>query len=184
MPDTVTKWLHHCPLPQVGVCVCWILLALPALLPVLPGAICHKDTELRCLAACSSAIFSEKWKNRDQISAAEPGGSQWKRWLEERWMVMQANSIQLKSYHITLFFLEQQPHISASFHPKDRAKRNLIFIAQPAKAQVQWHHWSTWGQAERTHPVLSLTLGERGLFLLSGFAISFCPCCQEKNGNQ
>lgn len=31
-------------------------------------------------------------------------------------------------------FLEQQPQISASFHPKDRGKRNVIFIAQPAKA--------------------------------------------------
>lgn len=32
-------------------------------------------------------------------------------------------------------FLEQQPQINASFHPKDRGKtRNVIFIAQPAKA--------------------------------------------------
>lgn len=46
VPDTVTQFGMTLPLPpSPSRSLCLILLALPALLPVLPGALCHKDTE-------------------------------------------------------------------------------------------------------------------------------------------
>jgi len=95
---------------------------------------------------------------------------------------MQADSIQLKVWPNSLssFFRNSSPRL---VHPSNQNLEQrggmLVFIAQPAEVEVQWHHWNTWGKTNRTHPVLSWTLLERA-DQLSSFAVSLCPCCQEE----
>lgn len=130
VPDTVTQFGMTLPLPPSPSRSLCLLDSSGTPSSAASSSWCSLPQRHRvcCLAACCSAILSEKWKNRDENSAAEPGGSQWKRWLKERWMMVQADSIQLKSYHIALFFWNSSPKLVHPSIQKTEGRRGMWFL--------------------------------------------------------
>lgn len=92
-----------------------------------------------CLATCCSAFFCEKLKKQGSEFSSRAWRGVTVEEVAEGRMNDDAGSIELKSYHITLFFWNSSPKLVRPSTQKTAKKRNVILLHNQPSLSVQWN---------------------------------------------